>query len=381
MKPWITIALLVWGISLPVRAQMKAPMVVVSYDASTQYGRNNRDSVFMALRRLGIAFDSVDRNQNDTIDYTPWQILIWSSGDPNVPMVPGEANGQAGLSALDVGEIEQFLKAGTPYYQKKLAIAGQNLAFEHGSLMPNGPEIDTTFLQDWLHVKFVANSPVIGEYHGWLLGDQAAYWKFPDSILSTSPDVVRPALNTPLIGPKVDGLVYSFASHPATPSDSGAGVSYYEPKINTVFYAFDWADAIQTTPSEDGPTTSGTTRVLAGAFAFFRSHGSGLPCSSSDVSQPSSEPDFIISEIYPNPAQTQAEIRFSLPAATNVTVRLIDPLGKTILTKYSRALAEGSGSMSLDLRGIPNGIYLCQMKAMDVDGHAMFNSRKLSILR
>ncbi|HET6399832.1 MAG TPA: T9SS type A sorting domain-containing protein [Candidatus Kapabacteria bacterium] len=381
MKPWITIALLVWGIALPVRAQMKAPMVVVSYNALTQYGRNNRDSVVMALHRLGVAFDSVDRNQNDTMDYTPWQILIWSSGDPTVPVVAGEATGQAGLSAKEIGEVEQFLKAGIPYCQKKLVMAGQNIAYQHGSLMPNGPDIDTTFLQHWLHVRFVANTPAIGGYHGLILGDQPAYWKFPDSINSASPNVVRPALHTAQVGPEVNETAYSYHKHPATPRDSGAGVSYNNNSINTVFYAFDWADAIQTSPGGEGDTTSGTTRVLVAAFAFFVGHGGILPCSSSDVSQPSSEPDFIISEIYPNPAQTQAEIRFSLPAATNVTVRLIDPLGKTVLTKYSGTLTEGSGNMTLDLRGIPNGIYLCQMEAMDVDGDAMFNSRKLSILR
>ena len=201
----------------------------------------------LALERLGVPFDTLDRNQagSDTIDYTPYSVVIWSSGDPTMDVVPGEPSGQAGLSAREIAEVEKFLKTGTSDCKKSFVIAGQNIAYEHSSLMPNGISVDTEFLQSWLHVKFVADSPDSGIYRGRIVGQQPAYWTFADSMISSSPDVVKPALSTPRVGPIVNGWAYTYSKHPLTLSDSGAGISFYNPTINTAFYAFDWADPLQ----------------------------------------------------------------------------------------------------------------------------------------
>src|ERR1700733_12706155 len=161
MKYFTIIAILcVFGIH-PSTAQIISPKTMVSYNGLTQLGRNNRDSVERALQRLGINFDTIDRNQTpgDTIDYTPNNILIWVSGDPAINVVSGEPTGQAGLSTKEIGEVEQFLKAGEPDCKKTLIIAGENIAKEHGFLIPNDVSVDTDFLQSWLHVKYVADSP------------------------------------------------------------------------------------------------------------------------------------------------------------------------------------------------------------------------------
>ena len=70
------------------RVLLKNNATLVTYNGVSVFGLKNRDSVTAALRRLGIAYDTLDRNAYGSIDidYTPWWTLIWSSGDPATPI-------------------------------------------------------------------------------------------------------------------------------------------------------------------------------------------------------------------------------------------------------------------------------------------------------
>jgi hypothetical protein len=369
MKLSIIIAFLCAFAVQPVFAQFQSQRPIVSFNGLTQFGQNNRDSVELALERLGVPFDTIDRNLagSNLIDYTPYSILIWASGDPTIDVVPGEPTGQAGLSAKEIGEVEKFLKAGEPDCRKTLIIAGQNIAYEHGFLMPNGTSIDTEFLQSWLHVKFVAKSPDSVIYSGAIVGQQPAYWTYADFIISASPNVVKPALTTPPVGPMVNGWVYTYATHPLTPADSGAGVSFFIDSVITIFYAFDWADPHQIGPQDtlENNLTSGTTRVLAGALAFERGHEQFCTLSVRIVT--ASKPSLEIESIVPNPARTQAEVFFTLPEPSFVTIRILDLLGRMIRTEFVQiSMNAGSWSKTLDLTGIPDGNYTCELEANSV---------------
>jgi hypothetical protein len=360
----ITAFLCIFGVQ-PVFAQFQFPKVILSYNGLTQFGQKNRDSVELALKRLGVPFDSIDRNQagSDTIDYTPYSTLIWASGDPTIDVVSDEPTGQAGLSAKEIGEVEQFLKAGESDCKKTLVMAGQNIAYEHGFLMPNGISVDTEFLQSWLHVKFVADSPDSGIYRGRIVGQQPAYWTFADSMISSSPDVVKPALKTPNVGPIVNGWAYTYSKHPLTPSDSGAGISFYNPLINTAFYAFDWADPVQKELDVNSDLTSGTTRALAAALAFERGHG-GYFCTLSVQTENITEPSLELKAIVPNPAHSQTEIFFTLPEQSFITIRILDILGRIVRTEFERiSMNAGACNRTLDLTNIPAGNYTCELIA------------------
>jgi hypothetical protein len=127
---------------------------------------------------------------------------------------------------------------------------------------------------------YVATDPVSGTYNSSIIGQQPIFWKYPENISCASPDVVKPALTTPLVGSQVNGWAYSYATHPLTPNDSGAGVTYYDNLINTVFFGFDWSSPLQTTPRDTAQNglTSGVTRIISGALAFIASHnGTILP--------------------------------------------------------------------------------------------------------
>jgi hypothetical protein len=90
--------------------------------------------------------------------------------------------------------------------------------------------------------------------------------------------VVKPALVTSTVGTEVNWWAYSYNTHPLTTSDSGAGTTYRNPLINTVFYGFDWSNPVETVPGEVGTLTSGVTRILRGALDFVTSHaGTILP--------------------------------------------------------------------------------------------------------
>ena len=180
--------------------------------------------------------------------------------------------------------MERYLQAGRDYAKKSLVVAGQNIAFYNAFQKVNNSITDTEFTTTYMHTAYRANSPTGGAYSGLIQGQQTDYWKFSDNLNSNSPDVVAPSFKTPTVGSEITGFAYAYLTHPATPSDSGAGTTYTNPKMNTVFYGFDWSDPTQTTPSEAGSLTSGTTRILKGALDFITSHrGTILPVEFTDV--------------------------------------------------------------------------------------------------
>jgi hypothetical protein len=65
----------------------------------------------------------------------------------------------------------------------------------------------------------------------------------------------------------------------------------------------------------------------------------------------------------PNPAGDHATITFSLPEAGGVTVRLIDPLGRTVAVEELRELAAGAHHRAIDLAGLPSGLYLVSLES------------------
>jgi hypothetical protein len=212
---------------------------------------------------------------------TPATDIRWTAlYQPATISIPGVG----ALSFKETQDVERYLQAGQSYAKKSLIMAGQNIAFYNSFIQINNSVTDTEFMKSYLHTVYRANAPTSGMYSGTIQGQQTDYWKFPDNINSASPDVVAPSFKTPTVGSEITGLAYAYLTHPATPSDSGAGTTYTNPKMNTVFYGFDWSDPVQTTPSEAGALTSGTTRIIKGALDFITSHsGTVLPVEFTDV--------------------------------------------------------------------------------------------------
>jgi hypothetical protein len=346
--------------------------VVVSYTNLSQNGRDNLDSVTAGLRRLGVPYDSIDRNTrvNDTIDYRGWCTLIWSPGNSEDQM------SESAFDAKNIAAVQRFLDGAGINSKKSLIVAGQNIA-RRLSAAP-GSSIDTFFLHSELHVQYVADAPTESNYDGQVCGSQPTHWKFPESLRSSSPDVVRPAESTPRVGPRVNAMAYYYLAHGAIPSDSGAGVSYYDPLVNVVFYSFDWSNAIQTNPSEAGYLTSGTTRILSAALAFATSHGYNA-CKTSVVA--GEEQDFDLT-LYPNPTSRYLNCILQLFEPSLVTIQIIDIEGKIVLQAIAdRSYDVGNVKLSIDLSNLPADSYFSEVIIKNTDGKITRSTQKIVVDR
>ena len=357
--------------------QPRKVITLVSYTSASAFGLRNRDSVTAALRRMGITYDSLDRNAYgpQDIDYTPWWTLIWSSGDPSVALQDSSAGRGAGaLSFKETQDVERYLQAGQ---KRSLVMAGQNIAFYNGFVQINNPITDTEFMHSYLHTVYRANAPTDGAYSGVIDGKQTDYWKFEDSLHSASPDVVAPSFKTPNVGSEITDFAYAYSTHPATPNDSGAGTSYTNRNINTIFYGFDWADPVQIYPSEMGSLSSGTTRILKGALDFVISHFGGIPQS---VPSPDASVGFMLDQNYPNPASELTSIGFTLPVRSEVTLRILDVMGKVISTEIANEpMQAGEQTYTLDASKLVSGSYIYELTATQSNGQSVTLTKKMTL--
>jgi len=105
---------------------------------------------------------------------------------------------------------------------------------------------------------------------------------------------------------------------------------------------------------------------------------------SSKVSQPG-EPvkpsAFTLDQNYPNPFNPSTVISYSLPEASYVTLRVIDMLGREVMTIVNRQQNAGSYAVTwkgLDQAGqsVASGNYFYRLDATPVNGGQPFNSMK-----
>ena len=71
-------------------------------------------------------------------------------------------------------------------------------------------------------------------------------------------------------------------------------------------------------------------------------------------------------EIYPNPSQDEARIRFSLPSGKNVSVQVMDMLGRSVLSVDPKPFPAGEQSILLKRNDIPSGNYIVKLLINDV---------------
>jgi hypothetical protein len=74
--------------------------------------------------------------------------------------------------------------------------------------------------------------------------------------------------------------------------------------------------------------------------------------------------DFAVQGEYPNPARDGVTIRIDLPTTAEVTVRLYDVIGRTILATTPAVLPAGSGrDIVVDIFRLPAGVYVYRVEA------------------
>jgi len=66
--------------------------------------------------------------------------------------------------------------------------------------------------------------------------------------------------------------------------------------------------------------------------------------------------------IYPNPVSSSTTIEINTNESQNVQVTVFDVIGKTVINIPKQELQSGSMKINLDLTGLNNGLYFCQIR-------------------
>ena len=91
--------------------------------------------------------------------------------------------------------------------------------------------------------------------------------------------------------------------------------------------------------------------------------------------------NFSLAQNYPNPFNPSTNIRYEVPAQSNVTIVLYDVLGRAVRTLASGDHAPGSYSVTLDAHDLASGVYLYRMVSAAADGSSeLFTSVKRLML-
>jgi glucuronoarabinoxylan endo-1,4-beta-xylanase len=85
---------------------------------------------------------------------------------------------------------------------------------------------------------------------------------------------------------------------------------------------------------------------------------------------------FALEQNYPNPFNPSTTISYTLPATTQVVIRIFNVLGAEVATLVEGQQSAGVHHAVFDASGLPSGVYLCRMQAGDFTA-----SRKLLLMR
>ena len=72
---------------------------------------------------------------------------------------------------------------------------------------------------------------------------------------------------------------------------------------------------------------------------------------------------FNLEQNYPNPFNPSTVIKYSIPAAGNVLIKVYDILGNEIKTLVNENKSPGNYSVIFDAKGLPSGVYLYKLTA------------------
>ena len=85
-----------------------------------------------------------------------------------------------------------------------------------------------------------------------------------------------------------------------------------------------------------------------------------LPAS---VRTPAIQAEFRLDPAYPNPFNASTVIKYSLPAAGHVSLKVFDVLGREVATLINSTLEAGEHTYTFDAGNLASGIYFCQLNS------------------
>lgn len=91
---------------------------------------------------------------------------------------------------------------------------------------------------------------------------------------------------------------------------------------------------------------------------------------------PTAEASELSLTVAPNPAHGATLIEFSTPTPSDVTLRLVDPLGRQVITRAMGMLSNGPHQTTLDCAALPSGSYMLVLEA-----NGTTTTRRIEIVR
>lgn len=224
-------------------------------------------------------------------------------------------------------------------------------------------------------------------------GFSVAYYDHPD-FAGTPLEGIEPVLNynwqtrAPADGLSASSFSAAWAGNLTFPSSGGYTLSAVLDG-HLVVQVDGEVELDETTTSEQEVT--GTVRIAAGTYpirVFYRNTSgaaqlslrwSGPGLAAEDLIQPeavtplaidvareagpSVPAHFGLAAPFPNPADRQTTLRYTLPTPERVQVEIVDLLGRTVLTALDQPQAAGAHALHLATATLASGVYLCRLVA------------------
>ncbi|MCZ7603830.1 MAG: T9SS type A sorting domain-containing protein [Melioribacteraceae bacterium] len=90
---------------------------------------------------------------------------------------------------------------------------------------------------------------------------------------------------------------------------------------------------------------------------------------------------YSLSQNYPNPFNPSTTIKFGIPQAADVTVKIYDILGQEVKTLMNRNLAAGFHTVNFDASNLISGMYIYRIQANGVDGSNFTDVKKMLLVK
>jgi len=99
-------------------------------------------------------------------------------------------------------------------------------------------------------------------------------------------------------------------------------------------------------------------------------------------SQPAIPRTFALQQNFPNPFNPTTTIRYDLPRAARISLKVYDILGREVITLIDGLQDAGFKSVGWDASAVPSGVYIYGFVAREVEGKTTFtDARKMILLK
>ena len=89
---------------------------------------------------------------------------------------------------------------------------------------------------------------------------------------------------------------------------------------------------------------------------------------------------FVLEQNYPNPFNPTTTIRFGLPSQSQVSLIILDVLGREVAELVDGMKEAGQYSVEWNATGVASGVYFARFVAMDLSGNAKIHGVKKLLL-